>query len=108
MLAYKFVDNLKVWITNFLSYIVYRLHKELRIPFATAHRDFARIHPYPSTRTDYCVEIKPKQGWWPKHLKHAKLCTYCLNQFLKVCRKFAQFSIVFKISALVEKQVEKL
>ncbi|XP_021966659.1 uncharacterized protein LOC110861830 [Folsomia candida] len=65
---------------------VYRLHKELRIPFATAHRDFARIHPYPSTRTDYCVEIKPKQGWWPKHLKHAKLCTYCLNQFLKLER----------------------
>jgi hypothetical protein len=68
----------------------FRLHKELKVPYATAHRDFARIHPYPSHRTDYCVEIKPKQGWWPKHLKTGissnlpRLCTYCLNQFLKV------------------------
>ncbi|CAL8071798.1 unnamed protein product [Orchesella dallaii] len=70
---------------------MYRRHKEIRVPYATSHSDFARIHRYPSSQSDYCIEIKPKQGWWPNSMKMKigdlpSLCTYCLNQFLKLKR----------------------
>ena len=71
-----------------LIFVANRLHKELGVPYATSHTDFARIHSYsyPSANPDYCVEIKPKQGWWSKTLlgEVSTLCTFCLNQFLKV------------------------
>lgn len=67
----------------------HRRHKEIRVPYATSHCDFARIHRHHTASVDVCVEIKPKQGWWPSSMRNSdgampNLCTYCLNQFLKV------------------------
>jgi len=91
------------------------------VPYGTSHRDFARIHSYATKRNDYCIEIKPKQGWWSKHLQAAleglflpSQCTYCLNQFLKValikpaivymaCILFDMFSMQLKRSKIVSR-----
>lgn len=76
----------------------YRLHKELGVPYGTCHSDFARIHSDPSPSIDYCVEVKPKQGWCVKSVldESTKLCTFCLNQFLKVNLNSLGFSKITK------------
>ena len=63
------------------------MQKELKVPYATAHNDFARILKFSSDDVDYCIEIKPKKGWCLKPIcedGRPELCTYCLNQYLKV------------------------
>jgi len=82
-------DSILSYICNLTSPLrlpANRLHKELGVPYATSHTDFARIYSNPSEHMTYCVEIKPKQGWWTKTIlgDSTNLCTFCLNQFLKV------------------------
>ncbi|CAG7729968.1 unnamed protein product [Allacma fusca] len=66
----------------------HRMHKELKVPYAAAHSDFARTLKFSSEDVDYCVEIKPKKGWWIKLHgmgdSRPNLCNYCLNQYQKL------------------------
>lgn len=41
----------------------------------------------PQCVTNYCVEIKPKEGFMPASLKDSSKCFYCLKQYLKLHEK---------------------
>lgn len=42
---------------------------------------------YPSSSTNYCIEIKPKEGFMSSSLQESLKCYYCLKQFLKLSEK---------------------
>ncbi|XP_022117579.2 inositol-pentakisphosphate 2-kinase [Pieris rapae] len=62
----------------------HRIHKMSISQFALSAPNLTILEP---TITNYCVEIKTKEGFLAKTLEEYSRCYYCMKQFLKLCDK---------------------
>ncbi|XP_045498760.1 inositol-pentakisphosphate 2-kinase [Colias croceus] len=58
-----------------------RQHKTLISPFAIKAPNLTKLNP---SINNYCIEIKPKEGFLAKSFQKYSKCYYCLKQFLKL------------------------
>ncbi|XP_047520198.1 inositol-pentakisphosphate 2-kinase [Pieris napi] len=61
-----------------------RIHKSSISQFALSAPNLTILEP---TITNYCVEIKTKEGFLAKTLEVYSRCYYCMKQSLKLCEK---------------------
>lgn len=62
----------------------YRQVKSVFSNFAIKAPNLAMITP---NDVNYCIELKPKEGFLPETLRRSPKCYYCLKQFLKLQEK---------------------
>ncbi|KAL0113513.1 hypothetical protein PUN28_012575 [Cardiocondyla obscurior] len=99
-----------------------RRYKEITDTYATKFPDYTFLDPQLErdqaafrSRSTFCVEIKPKQGYMPQTEKRISGCPYCLNQYAKIRKKsitarsnYCPFDLFSGVETRMKAAVEEL